>query len=90
MQNIEEEIRGIIAEILEKQPEDILPEARFFEDLGADSMMALEILTAIERKYKITVPESRMTQIATLKDTVALAKEFIDQKVSEPKAPLQN
>lgn len=77
MQNIEEEIRGIIAEILEKDPQEVTPEAKFFEDLGADSMMALEILTAIEKKYKITIPENKLTQIATLKDTVALAKEFL-------------
>ena len=77
MQNIEEEIRGIIAEILETDPREVTPEAKFFEDLGADSMMALEILTAIEKKYKITIPENKLTQIATLKDTVALAKEFL-------------
>ena len=77
MQNIEEEIRAIIAEILEKDLQEVTPEAKFFEDLGADSMMALEILTAIEKKYKITIPENKLTQIATLKDTVVLAKEFL-------------
>lgn len=49
MQNLETEIRGLIAEIIEKDPAEILPDAKFFEDLGVDSMMALEIMAAIEK-----------------------------------------
>jgi acyl carrier protein len=80
VQNIEEEIRNIIAEIIEKDPAEISPEARFFEDLSVDSMMALEIMTAIEKKYKIAIPEDKLTQIRTLKDTVALAREYLEKK----------
>ena len=57
MQDIEVEVKNIIAEITEKEPEEIRPDSRFLEDLGMDSMMALEILAAIEKKYKITIPE---------------------------------
>lgn len=84
--DIESEVRKIIADILEKEPSEITPEARFFEDLGADSMMALEILTAIERKYKITIPESKLPQLTTLKDTVSMAKEFLEQKIQDKSA----
>ncbi len=75
MQNIEEEIRNLIAEIIEKEPSEITPEAKFFEDLGLDSMMALEIMAAIERKYKISIPEEKLAQLTTLKETIAVAKE---------------
>ena len=81
MQNIEDEIKAIIAEIIEKDPADILPEAKFFEDLGVDSMMALEIMAAIEKKYKITIPEDKLSQMVTLKDTIAVAKEYLGGKV---------
>ena len=79
MQDIEGEIRDIIAEIVEKDPAEITPEAKFFEDLGMDSMMALEILAAIEKKYKISIPEEKLMQLTTLKDTVAVARGYLNQ-----------
>jgi len=77
MQDIENEIRNIIAEIVEKDPSQITPEAKFFEDLGMDSMMALEILAAIEKKYKISIPEEKLMQLTSLKDTVAVANQYL-------------
>jgi acyl carrier protein len=43
-------------------------------------MMALEILAAIEKKYKISIPEEKLMQLTTLKDTVAVAREYLSQK----------
>ncbi|MBU1727482.1 MAG: acyl carrier protein [Candidatus Omnitrophica bacterium] len=80
MENVENEIRGLIAEIIEKEPSEITPEAKFFEELGVDSMMALEILTAVEKKYKIVIPEEKLTQLTTLSDTVRVAKEYLEKK----------
>lgn len=81
MQDLENELRGLIAEIIEKPPEAITLEAKFYEDLEVDSMMALEILAAIEKKYRIAIPEEKLTQLVTLKDTVAVAKEYLEKKV---------
>ena len=80
MQNIDEEIKNIVAEIIEKDPAAINGDAKFFEDLGVDSMMALEIMTALEKKYKITIPEEKLGQIMTLNDTIRLAKEYLALK----------
>ena len=80
MQNIEEEIKTLIAEIIEKGPDEVTPEAKFFEDLGVDSMMALEILAAIEKKYKISIPEEKLAQLTTLNETIAVAKEYLAKK----------
>ena len=55
--NLEKEIRSIVAEILEIKEENIRPDANFADELGMDSMMALEILAGIEKKYKIRIPE---------------------------------
>ena len=79
MQDLDTEIRNIIAEIIEKDPAEITPDARFFEDLGVDSMMALEILAAIEKKYKISIPEEKLAQLTTLNQTIAVAKEYMSQ-----------
>ena len=76
-QQLENEIRNIIAEIIEKKPEEVTPDAKFFEDLGVDSMMALEIMAAIEKKYKIAIPEEKLSQLTTLSETIRVAKEYL-------------
>jgi len=60
MKNLEKEIKKIVAEITEIEQEKITPEAKFIEDLGMDSMMALEILASLEKKYKIRIPEESL------------------------------
>ncbi len=76
-ENLEQEIKEIISNILEVEPEKITPDAKFVEELGMDSMMALEILAAIEKKYKITIPEENLAKLTSLKDVVDIAKQFV-------------
>ncbi len=80
MQDIENEIRNLIAEVLEKDPEEIKPDSRFIEDLGMDSLKALEILVAVEKKFKITIPEQKLPELKSLTDTVNVAREFLALK----------
>ena len=75
--NLEQDIKEIIGNILEVEPEKITPDAKFVEELGMDSMMALEILAAIEKKYKITIPEENLAKLTSLKDVVDIAKQFV-------------
>ena len=74
MVNIEQEISEIIAEIIEKKPEQVTLEANLVEDLGADSMMALEILAALEKKYRVIVPEDKLPQLTSLRKIMELVK----------------
>ena len=74
---LEKELREIISKITEIEPNEIALESKFVEDLGMDSMMALEILAAMEKKYKIQIPEEKLAQLRTLKDTIKLAKEYL-------------
>lgn len=71
------EVRKIISDIIEIDEEEIQSATKFVEDLGVDSMMALEILVAIEKKYCVKIPEERLSNIRTLKDSVALTREFV-------------
>ena len=48
--NVHQDIRQLVAEILESEPSEIAESANFVKDLGMDSMMALEILAGIEKK----------------------------------------
>ena len=80
MQDLENDIRNLIAEIIEKNPSEITTDAKFFEDLEVDSMMALEIMAAMEKKYKIVIPEEKLAQLTTLRETVAVAEQYIKDK----------
>ncbi|PIU41661.1 MAG: hypothetical protein COS99_04255 [Candidatus Omnitrophica bacterium CG07_land_8_20_14_0_80_42_15] len=79
-ENLEKELRSLIAEIIEVEEEKITLDASFVEDLGMDSMMALEILAAIEKKYKLRVPEEHLTKITNLKQVLNTTKEFLGKK----------
>jgi acyl carrier protein len=79
MQDIENEIKNLVAEIIEKDPGEIKPDSRFVEDLGVDSMMALEILAGVEKKYKIAIPEEKLAEFKTLDAVVKIAKEHLNK-----------
>jgi len=78
--NLEKEIRALVAEILEINEEKLKPEARFVEELGMDSMMALEILASVEKKYKVKIPEEYLTKVTSLKSMVDIAKKLLEKK----------
>ena len=78
--NLEQDLKDLVAEIVECDPEDVTPDARFVEDLGMDSMQALEILAAVEKRYKIQVPEEYLGKIPTLSELVKLTKGFLSEK----------
>ncbi len=78
--NLEEakkEIKKLIAEIAELSEEEIKDDARFAEDLGVDSMMALEIVASIEKKYKVVVPEEKIPAIRSPQDVYKLLEELL-------------
>ena len=76
--NLEQSLKQIIAEILEVEPDTITPQANFVEDLGMDSMMALEVLASIEKKYKLRIPEENLSKITNLNKTVEIINKFLN------------
>ena len=78
--NIEQEIKALIIEILEIEPEKLTPEAKFVDDLGMDSMMALEIVAAIEKKYKIIIPEENLPKLTSFKDVMTITRQLLGRK----------
>ena len=75
--NLEAEIRKIVAEILETEEDEIKLDSHFVRDLGMDSMMALEILATIEKKYKIVIPEDALPKFTDLRTTVSIVKDIL-------------
>lgn len=78
--DVEKDIRNLVAEILETEPEGIDGNASFVKDLGMDSMMALEILAGIEKKYRIAIPEDTLPKFTNLNQTVSIVKDILNKK----------
>lgn len=69
--DLKEELRELIAEIAEK---DEIPDDKTFKDLGIDSMMGVEIVAAIERKYQVKIDDAELAEITTLNSSMALVQ----------------
>jgi len=78
-EDLEKEIRSIVAGIMEIEEAKVVPDAKFVEELGMDSMMALEMLAAVEKKYKIKIPEDYLTKIDTLNSVIAMADDIVNK-----------
>lgn len=81
--NYEEEVRDLVAEILELPPEKLTLEADFFNDLKVDSLKAIEIVAAFEKKYRIIIPENDIPNIRTLRQIIEYTKQLKTKSESE-------
>ena len=73
-QEVMDDLREMIAEVLEIEPEEISETSLFVEDHEADSLRAIEILARIEKKYKVEIPQEELPDIVNLRaayDTLA-------------------
>ena len=77
--NCEERIKEIVCEIVEVAKDDINPDASFMDDMGIDSLRALEILAAIENEYGITIEPERLREMTTLNNVIKLTKEHLGE-----------
>ncbi|HWF74201.1 MAG TPA: acyl carrier protein [Solirubrobacteraceae bacterium] len=61
-----EELREIVAEVLELEPDELTAEGEFVEEYGADSLRAIEILARIEKRYDVEIPQSELPKMQNL------------------------
>lgn len=75
---VQEKITEIIVEQLGVKPEEVVPEASFVDDLGADSLDTVELVMALEEEFGIEIPDEDAEKIQTVGDAVR----YIDEKAS--------
>ena len=73
--NIEETVKRIIAEQLGVDEDKIVPEARFIEDLGADSLDTVELVMALEEEFDQEIPDEDAEKIRTVQNAIDYIKE---------------
>ena len=65
-----EKVRKLIAEQLNQNEENITPNSRIVEDLGADSLDTIELLMALEDEFGITISDEKASELKTIGDIV--------------------
>ena len=73
-----EKLQGIIAEVLNIEPEEVTMAATFVDDLGADSLDIFQIIMGIEEEFDIEIPNEAAEQIVTVGDAVAQIKNALN------------
>ena len=78
--NLAQDIKELIASVTGLDPAQLTPEAKFWEDLGVDSIKAIEITVAMEKKFKIRVKDEQVAQITTVAKAVEIVQEALNNK----------
>ena len=74
---VEDRVKKIIVENLGVEEDDVVPEAKFVDDLGADSLDTVELVMAFEEAFDIEIPDEDAEKILT----VGKAIEYIKEKI---------
>ncbi|MFJ3928507.1 acyl carrier protein [Streptomyces sp. NPDC090022] len=67
-----EELRALVAQVLDVDVSEVGDDVLFVDDLEVDSLMALEVVVVLEKKYGIKLPESDLKNIVTLQSAYDL------------------
>jgi acyl carrier protein len=68
---LEDRVTEIIVEQLGVSKEEVVPEASFIDDLGADSLDIVELVMAMEEEFDIEIPDEDAEKIQTISDAIS-------------------
>ncbi len=71
-----DDIKEVVVEQLSVSADEVKEDAKFVEDLGADSLDVVELVMALEEKFDIEIPDDVAEKIQTVKDVV----DYIESK----------
>lgn len=73
--DIEQKAKKIIVEQLGVEESEVTPDAKFVDDLGADSLDTVELIMVLEEEFGIEIPDDDAEKIVHVKDVVQYIKE---------------
>jgi acyl carrier protein len=76
---VTEKVREMIVEQLGVSESEVVPEAKFIDDLGADSLDIVELIMALEDVYGIEIPDEDAEKMETVGDAI----KYIEQRSVE-------
>jgi len=77
VENVEKEIVSIVSEVSGVDEKEIALDSHLVNDLEIDSIKAIEIVVAIEKKYKVSIRDEDVSKITTVRQIIDLAKQLI-------------
>jgi acyl carrier protein len=77
MSDVADTIKKIICEQLDVPEEDVVPEASFVDDLGADSLDQVELIMAMEEEFDVSIPDEDAENIGTVQDAIDYVQKAI-------------
>ncbi|MFZ9937447.1 MAG: acyl carrier protein [Luteolibacter sp.] len=69
--SIEDRVKDIIVDQLGVNADQVTPEAKFVEDLGADSLDTVELVMAFEEEFDIEVPDEEAEKLQSVGDVIS-------------------
>jgi len=72
------QIKDIVCDILEIEPEEVTPTSLFKEDHDADSLRAIEILASLEKAFNVTIDQSELPRMVNLEGVYTVVAESAD------------
>jgi acyl carrier protein len=78
---LKKEIKTIICEITDIPVEELEDDANLVDDIGIMSIMAVDILNSIQKKYKLEIPEEMFGEFDCLDSIVELVQKLLEDKV---------
>ncbi len=72
-----EKIQAMLAEALNLPLEKVAPEAKIVEDLGADSLDVVELLSRLEDEFGIVIPDEEVENLVTVGDVAAELEKLV-------------
>ena len=76
------EIKRLIAAVTEREPEEVPDTASFAEELGIDSLMGMEIMVSMDKKFRIDIPEEEFIKATNVNEAVAMVQRYLPDSVS--------
>jgi acyl carrier protein len=83
MEDVEAKVTEVLLEILDIQPEEIVPTARFVDDLQATSIDLVEIVAVLQNTFDIDIDEAQVARLRTVQDAVDFFQAAIAAKRGE-------
>ncbi len=68
--SIEQKVKDIIVEQLGVNPDQVTPDAKFIEDLGADSLDTVELVMALEEEFGQEIPDEEAEKLQSVGDVI--------------------
>ena len=72
--SIEDKVKKIIVEKLSVDLEEVVPDASFVDDLGADSLDLVELIMSMEEEFDIEIPDEEAEKLVTVQDALDYIK----------------